>query len=233
MIFRFRHDELTHCGLVSIYGDITLCQDWLRWWIGAWPMWRHQAITCTNVDLELRSKPSFNNLPCYSMPTSWMDQLTECKNSSRSIIVACMWCWLNIKSIPWYSSKSNFTRSADEYTFRDYFWITKFYIFHEWAGWGWRSPQPYILSCTPGLAGHKMVPVHQNPGIKKITVAHQVKEQNYSLIMLFHQLNHVKISSLKFPAEADQHCMYTWTGEWVCLSIHRWSSDADNILYRD
>ena len=40
--------ELTHCGLVTPYGDRDLGQHWLRLWLVAW---RHQAITWTNVDL--------------------------------------------------------------------------------------------------------------------------------------------------------------------------------------
>ena len=42
-------NELTHCGLVTPYGDINLWQHWLRQWLAAW---RHQAIAWTfNVDL--------------------------------------------------------------------------------------------------------------------------------------------------------------------------------------
>ena len=40
---------LTHCGLVTPFGDIDLGQHWLRQWLGAW---RHQAITWTNVALS-------------------------------------------------------------------------------------------------------------------------------------------------------------------------------------
>ena len=40
---------LTHCGLVTPYGDRDLGQLWLRQWLVAW---RHQAITWTNVDLS-------------------------------------------------------------------------------------------------------------------------------------------------------------------------------------
>ena len=39
--------ELTHCGLVTPYGDRDLGQHWLRQWLVAL---RHQAITWTNVD---------------------------------------------------------------------------------------------------------------------------------------------------------------------------------------
>ena len=39
--------HLTHCGLVTPYGDRDLGQLWLRQWLVAW---RHQAITWTNVD---------------------------------------------------------------------------------------------------------------------------------------------------------------------------------------
>ena len=42
-------NKLTHCGLVTPYGDTELGQHWLRQWLGAW---RHQAITWTNVDLS-------------------------------------------------------------------------------------------------------------------------------------------------------------------------------------
>ena len=42
-----RFDQLTHCGLVTLYSDIYLGQHWLRQWLAAW---RHQAITWTNVD---------------------------------------------------------------------------------------------------------------------------------------------------------------------------------------
>ena len=38
---------LTHCGLVTPYGDMDLCRHWFRLWLVAW--W-HQAITWTNVD---------------------------------------------------------------------------------------------------------------------------------------------------------------------------------------
>ena len=38
--------KLTHCGLVTPYGDIDLGQHWLRKWLVAW---RHQAINWTNV----------------------------------------------------------------------------------------------------------------------------------------------------------------------------------------
>ena len=44
---------LTHCGLVTPYGDMYLDQHWLRQWLVAW---QQQAITWTNVDLSsLRS----------------------------------------------------------------------------------------------------------------------------------------------------------------------------------
>ena len=40
--------ELTHCGLVTLYGDRDLGQHWLRQWLVAWR--RHQSINWTNVD---------------------------------------------------------------------------------------------------------------------------------------------------------------------------------------
>ena len=40
---------LTHCGLLTPYGDRDLSQHWLRESLVAW---RHQAITWTNVDLS-------------------------------------------------------------------------------------------------------------------------------------------------------------------------------------
>ena len=39
--------KLTHCDLVTIYGDRNLCQHLFRLWLVVW--W-HQAITWTNVD---------------------------------------------------------------------------------------------------------------------------------------------------------------------------------------
>ena len=42
-------DQLTHCGLMTQYGDRDLGQRWLRYWLVAW---QHQAITWTNVDLS-------------------------------------------------------------------------------------------------------------------------------------------------------------------------------------
>ena len=39
--------KLTHCGLVTPYGDKDLGQHWLRKWLVAW---QHQAITWNNVD---------------------------------------------------------------------------------------------------------------------------------------------------------------------------------------
>ena len=44
-------NELTHCGLVTPYGDRDLGQHWLRYY-GRLVAWRHQAITWTNVDLS-------------------------------------------------------------------------------------------------------------------------------------------------------------------------------------
>ena len=41
--------HLTHCGLVMPYVNLELGQYWLRWWLVAW---RHQAITCTDVDIS-------------------------------------------------------------------------------------------------------------------------------------------------------------------------------------
>ena len=42
-------NRLTHCGLVTPYGDINLGQHWLRQWL---VVWQHQTITWTNVDLS-------------------------------------------------------------------------------------------------------------------------------------------------------------------------------------
>ena len=42
--------SLSHCGLVTPYGDMELGRHWLRQWLVAW---RHQAITWTNVDSSL------------------------------------------------------------------------------------------------------------------------------------------------------------------------------------
>ena len=46
--WRYCSLALTHCGLMTPYGDGDLGQHWLRLWLVAW---RHQAITWTNVDL--------------------------------------------------------------------------------------------------------------------------------------------------------------------------------------
>ena len=47
------HNELTHCGIVTPYGDRDLGQQLFRWWLVAW---RHQAITWINVEVSaLRS----------------------------------------------------------------------------------------------------------------------------------------------------------------------------------
>ena len=50
--FHLSLNVLTHCGLVTPYGNMELGQHWLRYWLVAW---RHQAITWTNVDLFVRS----------------------------------------------------------------------------------------------------------------------------------------------------------------------------------
>ena len=41
---------LTHCGLITSYGDIDLAPFWLNKWHVSW---RYQAITWTNVDFSL------------------------------------------------------------------------------------------------------------------------------------------------------------------------------------
>ena len=43
-----KKQHLSHCGILTPYGDINLGQYWLRYWLVAW---RHQAITWINVDL--------------------------------------------------------------------------------------------------------------------------------------------------------------------------------------
>ena len=40
---------LTHCGLVTLHGDIELSQYWLMWWLVAW---RHYAIIRTDINLS-------------------------------------------------------------------------------------------------------------------------------------------------------------------------------------
>ena len=47
---------LTHCALMTPYGDIDLGQHWLRQWLVAW--W-HQAIAWTNVDLPSKCSVAF------------------------------------------------------------------------------------------------------------------------------------------------------------------------------
>ena len=50
--------KLTHCELVTPYGDIKMGQHWLRQWLGAW--W-HQTIACTNVDISLMGSLSLTD----------------------------------------------------------------------------------------------------------------------------------------------------------------------------
>ena len=63
--FSLRLLWLTHCGLVTPYGDIDLRQHWFRQWLVAW---RHQAITWTNVDLS-----SFKAFGIHRRALSWED----------------------------------------------------------------------------------------------------------------------------------------------------------------
>ena len=49
--------ELTHFGLVMLYGDINLGQHWLWSWLDAW--WQ-QAITWANVAKSLKMSSSFH-----------------------------------------------------------------------------------------------------------------------------------------------------------------------------
>ena len=66
---------LTHCGLVTSYGDIDLRQLWHRQWLVAW---RHQAITWTNVDLS-SERSSGNHLRAVSqeIPPPWISKKLE------------------------------------------------------------------------------------------------------------------------------------------------------------
>ena len=62
MSLTFRHTalhkiDLTHCGLVTPYGDIDLGKYWLRQWLVAW---RYQAITLTNTDLSSKESRSIH-----------------------------------------------------------------------------------------------------------------------------------------------------------------------------
>ena len=41
--------DLTHCGLMTPYGDLDLGQHWPRWWLVAL---QHQAITWASIDLS-------------------------------------------------------------------------------------------------------------------------------------------------------------------------------------
>ena len=67
-------DLLTHCGLVTLYGNIDLGQHWYRQWLVAW---RLQAITWTNVDL---SSAKFSGIHLWAMP-----ELLFCITSFKSI----------------------------------------------------------------------------------------------------------------------------------------------------
>ena len=100
--------SLTHCGLVTSYGDRDIGQHCSRWWHVAW--W-HQAITWTNIDLlSLRSsdfhlrvtlpekhQPSitkfstkiihlnfYSNLPGANELTVCAWQKLKCKNTHRN-----------------------------------------------------------------------------------------------------------------------------------------------------
>ena len=83
---RFIHiilDYLTHWGLVTPYGVIDLGQHWLRLWLVAW---RHQAITCTNVDLRTLASYSYQYY-------SYINKYT-CKNLHFEIIFP--WIFLHL-----------------------------------------------------------------------------------------------------------------------------------------
>ena len=47
---------LTHCSLITSYGDINMGQYCLRLWLVAW---RHQDITWTNFDLSSKAESNF------------------------------------------------------------------------------------------------------------------------------------------------------------------------------
>ena len=59
--------NLTHCGLVTPYGDIDTGQHWFRQWL---LVWRHQTITWTNVDLS-----SVKSSEDFKLPgDQWLDR---------------------------------------------------------------------------------------------------------------------------------------------------------------
>ena len=79
------HCYLTHCGLVTPYGDTDLGQLWLRYWLVAW--W-HQAITWTNVDLSSLGSSDFHlraTLPEIHQPsvTKFSEIITHLKFCSN------------------------------------------------------------------------------------------------------------------------------------------------------
>ena len=66
---------IAHCGLVTSYANIELCEDWLRWWLVAW---RHHAIIWTNINYScvifcgINLTSFYNEYPsCYSVKWIW------------------------------------------------------------------------------------------------------------------------------------------------------------------
>ena len=64
---------ITRCGPLKPFGDIDLSQQWRKLWLVAW---RHQAITCTNVDLS--SVGSFAIRLKATAPKMLMKKSPEC-----------------------------------------------------------------------------------------------------------------------------------------------------------
>ena len=79
MVYLYR---LSHCGLVTPYGDMELGQHWLRLWRVAW---RHQAITWTNIDLS-----SVRSLGIH-LRASLLDNMKIPINKTRLKIAVLKW----------------------------------------------------------------------------------------------------------------------------------------------
>ena len=122
--------DLTHCGLLMPYGDIDLGQHLLRQWLVAR---RHQAFTCTNVDLSskafcgihLWAQVLMNLIMCSEINPLWPGDAI-CQHGTRSTLVQVMaccltapshylnQCWLIIGEVNWYSSQGIILRRCED-----------------------------------------------------------------------------------------------------------------------
>ena len=70
---------LTHCGQMTLFGDIDLGQHWLRQWLSTW---RHQAITWT--------KANFSLVRCYGIH---MTKISQWEPRQLLIYFIILWVW--------------------------------------------------------------------------------------------------------------------------------------------